>query len=101
LLQGLRKGGQPRLPSASSAGNGVSTPTRRMRSRCCALAANGQAAADPAIPLMRSRRRIARPGTEDYASNPDYIRDLSSAKWALEAWLHGRKLELWMTSSGR
>ena len=36
-------------------------PNRRMRLRCCALAANGQATADPAIPLMKSRRRIAFP----------------------------------------
>src|SRR5262249_54923696 len=37
----------------------MSTPTRRICSFCCARAASGQAMADPAIPLMRSRRRIA------------------------------------------
>jgi uncharacterized protein YchJ len=37
----------------------MSIPTRRICSFCCARAASGQAMADPAIPLMRSRRRIA------------------------------------------
>jgi len=50
---------------------------------------------------MRSRRRIACPEAQDYANNPDYIRDLSSAKWASEAWLHGRKLELRMSALGQ
>ncbi len=34
---------------------------RRIRSLCCAGAANGHAAADRAIPVMKSRRRIAFP----------------------------------------
>src|SRR6516225_1362342 len=58
--------------SLSSSAVSSNTPTRRMRSRCCARAANGQAAADPATPLMRSRRRIARPEAQDYAKTPDY-----------------------------
>jgi hypothetical protein len=33
--------------------------TTGIADHCCARAASGQAAADPAIPLMRSRRRIA------------------------------------------
>jgi hypothetical protein len=32
-----------------------------MRSTCCARAASGQDAADPATPAMKSRRRIAFP----------------------------------------
>src|SRR6516164_5052835 len=39
----------------------MSAATRRMGVDllCCARALSGQAAADPAIPLMKSRRRIA------------------------------------------
>ena len=49
---------------------------------CCARAANGQAAADPATPLMRSRRRIACPEAQDQANCiDDYSRDLRRAKW--------------------
>src|SRR5262249_23747388 len=66
----------------------------------CARAASGQAAAEPAIPLMRSRRRIACPGAQDYANSPDYIRDLPLAKWGPEAWLHGSKLERRMAAMG-
>ena len=73
---------------------------RRMRSDCCACVASGQTAADPAIPLMRSRRRIACPEAQDYANTPDYIRDLPPAKWGSEAWLHGSKLELRMSALG-
>src|SRR6516165_10602104 len=73
---------------------------RRIRSDCCACVASGQTAADPAIPLMRSRRRIACPEAQDYANSPDYIRDLPQAKWGSEAWLHGSKLELRMSALG-
>ena len=34
---------------------------RRMCSPCCARATSGQAPAEPIIPLMKSRRRIAAP----------------------------------------
>jgi hypothetical protein len=34
---------------------------RRATAGCCARAASGQTEADPAIPLMKSRRRIAFP----------------------------------------
>jgi hypothetical protein len=37
----------------------ISTATRRFCSRCCADAASGHAMVEPAIPLMKSRRRIA------------------------------------------
>ena len=44
--------------------------------RCCALAVRGQTTADPAIPLMKSRRRIAFPGAQDHAYYVnDYSRD--------------------------
>src|SRR6516162_3471168 len=74
---------------------------RRTGLSCCACAASGHAAADPTTTLIKSRRRIACPEAQDYANNPDYIRDLSSAKWASEAWLHGRKLELRMSALGQ
>jgi hypothetical protein len=45
--------------SGSSAESVVSTPMRRMRSGCCALAAIGQAAAAPASSVMNVRRLMA------------------------------------------
>ena len=48
-------------PSGSSAATFINTPIRRMRSACCARAASGQAAAEPAITFMKSRRRITSP----------------------------------------
>ena len=35
----------------------------------CACATSGQAAADPTIPLIKSRRRIALPEAQEYANN--------------------------------
>jgi hypothetical protein len=40
---------------------------RRMRSGCCAREASGHTLAEPAIPLMKSRRRIALPEAQDRA----------------------------------
>src|SRR5262249_37410581 len=37
--------------------------------RCCARATSGHAVVEPAIPLMKSRRRIACPVTQDYADD--------------------------------
>src|SRR5262249_50761950 len=48
-------------PSGSSSRVGINMPIRRSRSGCCARAASGHTAAEPAIPLMKSRRRIAAP----------------------------------------
>jgi hypothetical protein len=45
----------------------ISTPMRRIRSGCCARAGSGNAAADPAIPWMKSRRRIAAPRAQGCA----------------------------------
>jgi hypothetical protein len=47
-------------PSASPAGNGERTPTRRIRARCCARASSGQATAVPPRNVMNSRRRVIR-----------------------------------------
>jgi hypothetical protein len=40
---------------------------RLICSRCCARAVSGQTVADPTIPLMKSRRRIAFTKAGDYA----------------------------------
>jgi len=48
-------------PSASPAGNGERTPTRRIRARCCARASSGQATAVPPRNVMNSRRRVSAP----------------------------------------
>src|SRR6516164_7800895 len=45
----------------------MSTPTRRTAPTCCACAVNGHATADTAIPVMKSRRRIAFPKGQDHA----------------------------------
>jgi hypothetical protein len=50
---------------------------------CCARTANGRAITAPKVALMKSRRRIASPETQDYANIADYIRDLRLAKWGL------------------
>ena len=49
--------------SGSSSDHPISTPRRRIRSPCCALAALGHAeqAAAPPSPAMKSRRRIGHP----------------------------------------
>jgi hypothetical protein len=48
----------------------MSTPTRRIRSVCCARAGIGHATAEQAIPLMKSRRRIASPDVQEgYRTN--------------------------------
>jgi hypothetical protein len=54
-------------PSVSFASLGMSHPTRRTRSPCCARAVNGQAAAEPAGAVMNSRRRIANDGHDTRA----------------------------------
>src|SRR5262245_19648170 len=45
------------------------TPTRGIFPACCASATCRQAAADPAIPAMKSRRRIGSAKVQDYAGN--------------------------------
>ena len=65
--------------SGSFSARPLSTPIRRMRSPCCALAANGHAAVLPRS-LMNSRRLIAPPEAKDKTSYPlklDYWKGLS------------------------
>src|SRR5262249_14256613 len=54
--------------STSSAVMAISTPMRRTFSDCCATAASGQVAVEPAITFMKSRRLIASPEAQDKAS---------------------------------
>ena len=58
-----------------------SAPTRAARP--CARAASGQAAAEPAITLMKSRRRIAFPKAGTTLIETHYSRDLRSTEWDL------------------
>src|SRR5262245_4814894 len=62
-------------PSASLAGQGMSTPMRRMRSDCCARAVNGHAAAEPQTTFKNSRRLIDTPEAKNrpsYRLKPAY-----------------------------
>jgi hypothetical protein len=57
-------------------------PIRQILPACCARAASGHEVADPAIILMKSRRRIAFLKAWDHANCiDDYSRDLGLAKW--------------------
>src|SRR4030095_8858924 len=69
-------------PSASLAGQGMSTPMRRMRSDCCASATNGHAAAEPQTTFMHSCRLIDSPEAKDlpsYRLKPAYWKGPMSA----------------------
>jgi hypothetical protein len=68
----------------------MSTPTRRIAPAFCACAVNGHATADPEIPVMKSRRRIAFLKAWDHANCiDDYSRDLRPAEWAPTVILRG------------
>jgi hypothetical protein len=60
---------------------------------CCAPAANGQTVADPAIALMKSRRRIAFPkaqGCADYCSHRIRLQQgFAAGEMGLGVSLHG------------
>jgi hypothetical protein len=66
-------------------------------------AMSGKAVAEPAIPLMRSRRRIA--GSllryaDDGFQPPDYSKDLRSAEWGSMINLRCKSLESPMSGLG-
>src|SRR5262249_2747951 len=63
------------LVSRSSAATLESTPMRRMRSGCCARAANGNAAAEPTTALIKSRRLIAAPDQDRHRIGLGYHTD--------------------------
>jgi hypothetical protein len=69
----------------------------------CARAASGQTVADPAITLMKSRRRIAFSKAQDRADLRccDYTRDLRRAKWGLGIKLHGNNPEPLVSALGQ
>src|SRR5262249_11557033 len=71
-------------PSASLAGQGMSTPMRRMRSDFCARAVNGHAAAEPQPTFMKSRRLIDPPEAKDqpsYRLKPAYWKGPNLPFW--------------------
>src|SRR6516165_9555948 len=61
-----RKAARRACPSGSSAARFMSTPTRRIRSPCCARAAIGHAAAPPSS-VINSRRLIVAPRGSNHA----------------------------------
>src|SRR5215470_6709613 len=67
----------------------------------CAREARGQTIAEPAIPLMKSRRRIAFP-TAGYCADfgCDYSRDLRAAKWGPTVILRGNNPQDRMSALG-
>jgi len=69
FLKPLRNKAMPLRTSASLSATAMSTPSRRIRSGCCALAENGQTAAPPRT-VMNSRRFIAYPEAQTKASYP-------------------------------
>src|SRR5215472_3263492 len=62
----LRNASTPASACKSPSGYPMSTPTRRTRSACCADASSDQAAVEPAMTFMNSRRRMCHPG-QDHA----------------------------------
>src|SRR5262249_42404367 len=77
---------------------------RRMRSLCWASAANGHAAAEPTIPLVKLRRRIASPGAQDHADG-DTDRRLQQGSvpcgMGFGVTLHSSNLDLPMSALGQ
>src|SRR5262249_36190210 len=70
--------------------------------RCCARTVKDHATDEPAIALMKSRRRIALPQGFDHANCiDDYSRDLRLAKWGSEVGLHGSNLGPPMSALGQ
>ena len=71
---------------------------------CCPRAASGHAVAEPTIPLMKSRRRIAAPKAQacaDYALECDYSRDLRLAEWGAPVILRGNNPQDRMSALGQ
>jgi hypothetical protein len=70
-----------------------------MRSGCCARVVSGHTATDPAITLMKSRRRIAFLKAWDHANRIiNYSRDLGLAKWGSGVSLRGSNHEPLMSA---
>ena len=69
---------------------------------CCACEATGQAAPEPTITLMKSRRRIAFLKAWDHANRMnDYSGDLRHAEWASGVSLHSSNPEPLMSALGQ
>jgi len=68
---------------------------------CCARAASGQTVADPAIILMKSRRRIAFTKAGTTPNRTDYSRDLRPAEWGPNVILRGNNPQDRMSALGQ
>src|SRR5262249_46253400 len=68
---------------------------------CCACVASGQTAADPAITLMKSRRRMAFPRLGLCRLGRDYSRVLRSTERGSGVKLQGNNRELSMSALGQ
>ena len=68
---------------------------RRIGSACCACAASGHAAAEPAITLMKSRRLIASPEAQDRASYRPNPAHRKGGRYALDP---ATRCPLWVKS---
>src|ERR1700751_2917997 len=83
----------------------IKTLTRRTLLDFCARAATGHAVAEPTIPLMKSRRRIASPEGSGVRrlllTGCDYSRDLRSAEWGPIVIVRGNNSQDRMSSLGQ
>jgi hypothetical protein len=68
---------------------------------CCARAARGQAATEPTVTLMKSRRRIAFTKAGLRRLGRDYSRDLRLVKWGSGLQLHSSNSEPPMSALGQ
>src|SRR6185436_18709884 len=68
---------------------------------CCARAASGQATADPAIPAMKSRRRIAFPRLGTTHSTQAIKTGICDQRYGVKFCLRGSILEPPMTGVGQ
>jgi len=68
----------------------------------CARAASGQVAAEAAIDLTKSRRRIASPKAQDYADDEgNHIRVSMPAEWGSAAIVRSSKFRRWTLPMGQ
>src|SRR5262249_46657484 len=75
--------------SRSVSFHAISTPIRRISCGCCARTASGNPAANPTIPAMRSRRRIAYPTGANPAARGLQLRLLTQKCAAREMGANG------------
>src|SRR6516225_2037304 len=76
-------------------------PTRRIRSGCCARAASGHEVADPAITLMKSRRRIAFTKAGTTPNRTRLQQGFTTGEMGFRVRLHGSNPEPPMSALGQ